>query len=306
LVYRAGNDAAAVELQLVTSITNIALNLLFVLGLGWGVEGVALGTAIAAYVGFAYGIWRARQRMREIAPRGWRLDWGRILSRNELRQVMVLNRDIFIRTILLVGGFAWIARLGSAQGDVVLAANGILLQFLHISAYALDGFAMAAETLVGQALGARSRSQLRRAVVVSSLTAFGLAFVVALAASLASGMIVRGFTNVTEVRTVATAHVLWVSLLPIVSVWAFQFDGIFIGATEGRLMRNAMAISAGVFFPLAFVMTEVFGNHGLWASVWVWMALRAGTLAWFYPVIERRADGPVLVPAWNGTSVARD
>ena len=277
------------EMQMVISLTNIALNLIFVYGFGWGVEGVALGTVLAAFTGLGLGLWRVRQRAAVVAPPEWRFEWARILDRAELTQVMALNRDIFIRTLLLAGSFAWMTRLGSLQGDLVLAANGILLQFLHIASSALDGFALAAEALVGQALGAGSAWRLRRAVVVSSVSALALAAVIALALTLLSGPMIRLFTNVEEVREVCRTYVLWVTLLPLVAVAAYQLDGIFIGAAEGALMRNAMMISSGVYFPLGYAMTEALGNHGLWAAVWIYMALRAATLALVYPRLEARA-----------------
>jgi len=280
------------EMQMAVSLVNIALNLLFVLGFGWGVEGVALGTVIAAFAGTALGLWRVRQRAGQIMP-DWRFDRARVLNPAELAQVMALNRDIMIRTLMLTGGFAWMTRLGSMQGDVVLAANGILLQFLYVASHALDGFALAAEALVGQALGARSRERLRRAVAVSTISAMVLAGALALAMTGLSGPLVHLFTNVTEVRAVAEAHILWATLLPLIAVLAYQFDGIFIGATEAALMRNAMIVAAAVFAPLGYALTLAWDNHGLWAALWIWMALRAGTLAAVYPRIEARAgSGP--------------
>jgi MATE family multidrug resistance protein len=276
------------EMQAAISIINIALNLIFVLGFGWGVEGVALGTVIAAFTGTALGLWRAARRKAAIAP-GWRFDWGRILNPAELAQVMALNRDIMIRTLMLTGSFAWMTRLGSTQGDIVLAANGILLQFLYVASHALDGFALAAEALVGQAMGAGSRVRLRRSVVVSMVSAVALAAAIALVLTLLAGPLVRMFTNVEPVREVAAAHALWATLLPLVAVLAYQFDGIFIGATAGPQMRNAMIVSAVAFVALSAWMTAGFGNHGLWAALWIWMALRAGTLALAYPGIEARA-----------------
>lgn len=277
------------EMQIVISVVNIVLNLVFVLGFGWGVEGVALGTAIAAYAGLAYGLWRVRARARHIAPEGWRIEPRRLMRGAELAQMLALNRDIFIRSLLLTFSFAWVTRLGSLQGDTVLAANGVLMQFLHLSAYALDGFAMAAETLVGQALGARSRARLRRAVVVSTVTAYGLALIFTLVATILSGPLVRLFTNVEAVREVAMAHILWATAMPLAGVLAFQMDGIFIGAADGRAMRNAMIGSAAVFLPLSWWMTLSFGNHGLWASVVLFMLIRAGFLALRLPALQARA-----------------
>ncbi|MEL6475973.1 MAG: MATE family efflux transporter [Pseudomonadota bacterium] len=278
------------EMQIVISLVNIVLNLTFVLGFGWGVEGVALGTVFAAYAGLALGLFRVWQRKRAIAPAAWRPEPGRLLNAAEFGPFLALNRDIFIRSILLMLSFAWVARLGSTQGDEVLAANGILMQFLHISAYALDGFAMAAETLVGQALGARSRARLRRAVIVSSVAAFGLALAFTLVATGLAGPIVRLFTNVETVREIAMAHILWGTCMPLVGVLAFQMDGVFIGAAEGRGMRNAMIASAAIFLPLSWGMTEAFGNHGLWASVALFMVIRAGFLGLLYPRLEARAS----------------
>ncbi|HUF86561.1 MAG TPA: MATE family efflux transporter [Thermohalobaculum sp.] len=286
-----GQTRRLFEMQLVISVINIALNLYFVLVLGWGVAGVALGTVIASFCGLGFGLWRMRARAAQVVPAGWRIEWGRILRGDELAQVMALNRDIMIRTLLLVGSFTWMTRLGSTQGDVILAANGILLQFVFIASHGLDGFAMAAEALVGQSLGARSRARLRRAVVVSSLSALMLAALVSIFFTALAEPMIRLFTNVEAVRAAAAAHAPWATLMPVVAVLAYQLDGVFIGATAGPQMRNAMIVASGVFVPLGWLMTEAMGNHGLWAAMWIWMALRAGTLALAYPALEARA-GP--------------
>ncbi|MEM9045474.1 MAG: MATE family efflux transporter [Pseudomonadota bacterium] len=277
------------EMQLIISVLNIMFNVFFVLGLGWGVEGVAIGTVLASYCGLALGLWRAWSRGRMIAPKDWQVDWRRLLDRTELTQVMSLNRDLFVRSLLLVICFTWITRLGSLQGDTVLAANGILILFLHISAYALDGFAIAAETLVGQALGAGSLERLRRSVIVSSTAAVVLALVFSILASLAARQLVNLFTNVEEVREVAMQYVLWATFMPLFGVLAFQMDGIFVGAAEGAGMRNAMIASAAIFLPLSWVMTDALGNHGLWAATALLLLLRAAFLGFLYPALEKRA-----------------
>ena len=276
------------EMQLLVSAVNVCLNLVFVLQFGWGVEGVALGTAIAGYCGLGYGLWRARQRKAAVAA-GWRVDWARVLDRNELVQVMALNRDILIRTMLLMAAFTWMTRLATVQGDRILAVNGVLIQFFHVSSYGLDGFAMAAETLVGQAIGGRSRARLRRAVLVSGLAALALAAAIALVFTAAGPTLIRLFTNVEDIRQGAYSYMLWATLLPLVGVLAFQADGVFIGAAEGPTMRNAMIVSAGLFFPLAWWMTDAWGNHGLWGSLWLFLLARAATLAARYPRLEARA-----------------
>ncbi|MEM8792292.1 MAG: MATE family efflux transporter [Pseudomonadota bacterium] len=276
------------EMQLVISILNVTFNLVLVLGLGWGVEGVAIGTVLASYCGLAVGLWRARGRAIAIAPPDWALDWARLLNRAELSQVMTLNRDIFIRSVLLILCFTWITRLGSLQGDTVLAVNGILIQFLHISAYALDGFAIAAETLVGQALGAGSINRLRRSVIVSTIAAMSLALVFSILASLTAEVLISLFTNVEEVRSVAATYALWATFMPLFGVLAFQMDGVFVGAADGAGMRNSMIASATLFLPLSWWPTDAYGNHGLWAATAALLLLRAGFLGLLYPALERR------------------
>ncbi|MFK7943192.1 MAG: MATE family efflux transporter [Paracoccaceae bacterium] len=277
------------EMQLIISGLNIALNLFFVLGLGMDVDGVALGTVIAAYAGLGYGLWRARGRMAVICP-DWRPERARLLNPAEIGKLMRLNRDIFIRTMLLVGCFTWMTRLGSQQGDVVLAANGLMYQVFHVSTYGLDGFAIAVEALVGQAIGARNRALLRRSVVVSTVAAFGLACVLAILIVVLQGPLIALFTNVDAVREVAHAHFFWVILIPVVSILAFQMDGVFVGATEGPAMRNAMIFSAAVYFSFSGWLVSEWGNHGLWAGIWGLLVLRGITLLVLYPGLERRAE----------------
>lgn len=275
--------------QLVLSLTNIALNVSLVLGFGWGVEGVALGTALASWLGLGYGLWMARGRARALAPQGWRFEAARVLTRAALVGVMALNRDILMRTLLLIGAFAWMTRLGAQQGDAILAANVVLWQFFEVSAYALDGFAIAAESLVGQAYGARDPRALRRAVVATSLWSALLAVAASAALLALSGPIVDLLTTAPEVRALARVYAPWAALTPLVGFAAFQLDGVFIGAAAGSAMRNAMILSAAVYFPLSWAAAAQFGNHGVWAAMHAFLALRAVTLLLRYPALERQA-----------------
>jgi len=275
--------------QVVLAGTNVSLNILFVLGFGYDVDGVATATVIASFVGFAYGLWLARGRVAEIAPEGWRFDAARVLAAPKLLRVMALNRDIFIRTLLLVGAFAWMTRQGSIQGDLALAANVVLWQFFTVSAYGLDGFAISAESLVGQAQGARDRMAFRRAAMLTSVMAFALAGAVSLALVLLSGPIIDVFTTVPEVRESARVYALWAALTPLVGVAAFQLDGIFVGATRAREMRNTMILSALAYFPGSIWLAATFGNHGVWAALHLFLIVRAVTMLAIYPRLEREA-----------------
>ncbi|MEO0427760.1 MAG: MATE family efflux transporter [Pseudomonadota bacterium] len=276
------------ELQLVLSVGNVGMTLALVFGLGLGIEGIALGTVVGHGLALLYGLFRVRGRLREILPKGWQPNRARILDAAEFGALLRLNRDILIRTLLLSLCFAWITRLSAQQGDLVLAANGILLQFFMVTTAGLDGFAMAAETLVGQAVGARSARRMHRAARVSSIAAGVLACSFALVLAVFSMDIVRLFTNVAEVREIASAYVLWAALIPIAGVACFQLDGIFVGAAEGGAMRDAMIAVAAIFLPLGWVMTETIGNHGMWAAVWIFLALRALLLGLRYPGLARR------------------
>ncbi|MGF1657840.1 MAG: MATE family efflux transporter [Rubrimonas sp.] len=276
------------QLQLLVSCLNIALNLLFVLGLGMDVDGVALGTALANYAGLGYGLWMARGRARALMPEGWRPEATRLLRRDELLALMALNRDIFLRTLLLAGSFAWMMRLGSGLGDATLAANVVLWQFFIVAAYALDGFAIAAESLVGQAAGARDPAGLRRAAVATSVWAGVLAAAISAALLAVSGPVIDLFTNVADVRALARDYALWAALTPLAGVAAFQLDGIFVGATAAREMRNAMALAVAAYVPLAWAATETLGNAGLWASMHALLLARAGALLAVYPRVEAR------------------
>ena len=278
--------------QVLLSGANITLNLLFVMGFGWGVEGVASATVIASYLGLGYGLWLARGRLRTLLPADWRPDLARVLNRGELMRMMTLNRDIFIRTMLLVGAFAWMARLGSLQGDAILAANVVLFQFFLVSAYALDGFAIAAETLVGQAMGARDPRRLDRAAIATSVWSGALAAAFSLMLVVLSGPIIDLMTTSPEVRSLAREYALWAALIPVAGFLAFQLDGIFIGATGSAEMRDSMIVSSIVYYPLSYWMLLEFGNHGVWAAVWIWLGIRALTLLAYYPRLRARAAQP--------------
>ncbi|MEM0989522.1 MAG: MATE family efflux transporter [Pseudomonadota bacterium] len=279
------------EMQLVVSLSNIVLNLIFVLGLGMDVDGVALGTLIAAYLGLAYGLWHARARMQALFP-GWRMERARLLNAEEIGKMFRLSRDIFIRTILLAGALTWMTRLGSQQGDIVLAANGILYQIFHVTTYGLDGFAIASEALVGKAIGAQNRELLRQSVRVSCVAAAVLALSMAALILVLETPLIALFTNVYEVRAAAHSFYIWTALLPLVGVLAFQMDGIFVGATEGAAMRNGMIVSAGLYYMFSGWAAEGYGNHGVWAGIWGFLLLRGLTLAVQYPRLEARAIGP--------------
>ena len=277
---------AVLVLQLWMNGLNIVLDLWFVLGLGWGVPGVAFATFIAEWTGLALGLWLCRSAFRQPA---WR-DWVRVFDKARLREVMAVNTDIMLRSLMLQAIFMSFLFLGARFGDVTLAANQVLLQFLEITAYALDGFAFAAEAMVGQALGAYNRGALRQAAIKSSL--WGLIVVLGLAAAfaLAGGAIIDLMATSPEVRSEARSYLWWMVLAPPIGIASWMLDGIFIGATRTRDMRNMMAISLVVYVVAVAAFIPLFGNHGLWLALLVSFVARGATLGWKYPKVEAAAS----------------
>lgn len=276
---------AVLLIQLWMNGFNIALDLWFVLGLGWGVEGVAFATFLAEWTGLALALFMCRGAFRQPA---WR-DWSRIFDRARLRQIAAVNSDILLRSAMLQAIFMSFLFLGADFGDVTLAANQVLIQFLHITAYGLDGFAFAAEALVGQALGARNPKGLRRSALYTSLWGGVIVLLMAAGFALFGGMIIDLMATSPEVRVEARRYLIWMVVSPPVGVAAWMLDGIFIGATRSRDMRNMMAISLMVYVATAAVLVPVLGNHGLWLALLVSFVARGATLMWKYPGLEASA-----------------
>jgi MATE family multidrug resistance protein len=272
-------------LQLWMNGLNVALDLWFVLGLGWGVGGVATASLIAEWSGLVLGLWLCRAAF---SGGQWH-DWARVFDRARIVRMMKVNSDIMLRSIVLQLSFTTFVFLAAGFGDVTLAANQVLLQFLEITAFALDGFAFAAESLVGQAVGARSVNAVRRSSVVASQWGVGGSVVLGLAFWLGGPGIIDMMATDPAVREAARDYLPWVALAPVVGIASWMFDGIFIGATLSREMRNAMLISGAVYLVALLTLPGALGNHGLWLSLMVLNAMRGVTMAALYPRAERAA-----------------
>ena len=271
-------------LQLWINGVNVGLDLWFVLGLGWGVSGVAAATLIAEWTGLALGLWLCRDGVLPV----WRAAWARLPDRAALRVMLAVNRDIMIRSVLLQLSFTAFVFFGARLGDVTLAANQVLLQFLSITAYALDGFAFAAETLVGQAVGAKARADLRRAARLSMQWGVAGAALLALAFALAGPALIDLMTTAPDVRAEARAYLPWLVAAPLIGVFSWIYDGIFIGATLTAEMRRTMIQSVAIYALALALLMPAFGNHGLWASLMVLNAARGLTMARAAPRAEAR------------------
>ncbi|MCB6179241.1 MATE family efflux transporter [Rhodobacter sp. Har01] len=273
-------------LQLWMNGLNIALDLWFVLGLGWGVPGVALATLIAEWTGLALGLWLCRGAFGPVFAAAR----ARLADRAALRVMLDVNRDIMIRSVLLQASFTTFIFLGAREGDVTLAANQVLLQFLGITAYALDGFAFAAETLVGQAVGARSAAGVRRASRMAMQWGFAGAGALALVFAAAGPALIDLMTTSPEVRGEARIYLAWIVAAPLVGSAAWTYDGIYIGATLTRAMRQLMILCVAVYAMALALLVPVFGNHGLWAALMVLNGARSALMWRSAPQAAAKAD----------------
>ena len=295
LGYLLGRQRArtALLLQAVINLVNMAVALTLVLWRHWAVAGIATATMAAEWIGCLLGL----ALMLAGGARLSHLRWSELVEGGRLRQLFVLNRDILLRTLSLVAAYAWFTRTGARSGDAILAANAVLINFLWIAGYGLDGFANATEALVGEAIGARRDADFRAVLKASSVSAFTVAAVISLLYLIFGHRIIALFTNQEVVRTLAGRFLPWLVVLPLVAVWSFLLDGVFIGATRARELRDSMLVSLLGFLGLAVVLTAHFGNHGLWGAMLAFMALRAMMLALHLPGIERKSfaqeDDPV-------------
>lgn len=269
-------------LQLVMNIINVLLDLLFVLGFDMGVEGVALATLIAEYFAALLGFWLLRKPLTKAYRQ---LNWTRLLERNAILALMKANGDIFVRTLCLVFSFGYFTAQSASMGEVILAANSILMHLHSILAYALDGFAHAAEALTGSAYGAGKQKQFKRAVKLTTIWGLVCALFISLVYWLLGGFILQLFTNIDAVLLTATTYLPWTIIAPVVSIWSFQLDGIFIGTGYTREMRNAMIVAMLIYLILLVLLIPALGNHGLFLSLSLFMVVRALTLGYYYPRI---------------------
>ena len=271
--------------QLVMNGVNILLDLLFVLVFDWGVPGVAFATAIAEITGAGVGLWYCRSAF---ARPDWR-DWPRIFNRTKLLRMALLNTDILLRSAMLMVIFSSFVFIGAGFGDVTLAANEVLIQFMYITAYAMDGFAFAAETLIARAYGRKDPARVRRSAFVTSFWGLVVCVTMATGFAFAGSWIIEVMAKDPEVQQVARDFLPYMVVAPLVGWAAWMLDGIFIGATRSRDMRNMMVLSFGVYWLAIFMLLPTFGNHGLWLALLISFITRGVSLGLRYPALERHA-----------------
>lgn len=276
---------AVVALQLWQNGLNMGLDLWFVMGLGWGVGGVATASLLAELTGFALGLYLVREALAPL-----RAALKRLIDPEALRRTFSASRDILIRTVILQVSFTTFVFLGARFGDTTLAANAILLQFLSIMAFALDGFAFAAETLVGQAMGGRDPLALRRAARMAMQWGYGGAVALSLIFAFGGYLAIHLMTTAPDVRAEALTLLPWLIAAPLIGTACWIYDGIFIGALMTHAMRTA-ALQVAVLYAAALaILVPTFGNQGLWAALMLMNAARGLTLRRAFPQILARAE----------------
>lgn len=277
---------AVLAVQLWMNGLNVGLDLWFELGLGWGEQGVALGTVMADWTGLGLGLWLCRGAL---AGRAWR-DPKQVFDWDRLRRMVGVTGDILIRSVLLQAILVSFLFWGAGLGDVQLAANQVLMQFQNITAYAQEGFSFAAEAIVGQAFGARARAALRRGALLTGLWGGVVSLGLAVGFGLFGGALIDVMTTSEPVRAAAWTYLPWMVVSPLIAVVPWMLGGVFIGATRTRDMRNMMALSALGYFAAAGPLMAAFDNHGLWQAMVLSFVLRGVTLGLRYPALERASE----------------
>ncbi len=274
------NTRAVLISQLCLNLTNAMLDVLFVVGMDMGVAGVAVATLIAEYLAVAVGIFLLNKHLAGVSGH---FEGRRMFNRHDMRAMLTVNVNILIRTLCLTMAFFLFTAKSTQFGELILAANAVLLHLLHVIAYGLDGFAHAAEALVGSATGSRNRNAFKQAARITTVWALVVALLIASIYGFFGESLVALITDIDSVRETAGDYLPWLVVAPLISVWSYQLDGMYIGATRTAEMRNAMIISLLFFVLTSWWLSDNLGNHGLWLSLIMFNLVRALTLALYFP-----------------------
>jgi MATE family multidrug resistance protein len=277
---------ATLLISVVLNVSNIALDALFVIAFEWGVSGVAIGTVVSEWLAASLGI--------AIVARSlpWRLASApaTLLDPRRLTDLFRVSGNLFVRSFFLQLPFMTLTAIGASLGNLVLAANAVLMQFFFLMAFALDSVAHSAETLAGFAFGGGDPEGLKRAARYSALWSGIMALVAGLAYWLFGDLLIGALTSLPDVQQAAQRYLPWAAILPVVAVWAFLLDGIFIGTTRTAELRNAMAGALCCYAGTLWLSLDALGNHGLWLAMTTFMASRGILLGAYYPRILKLAN----------------
>lgn len=282
-----GRTRALMAYQVVLNGMNAGLDWYFVAELGWGPAGIGAGTSIAEWASLAFGLWLVRDGLK---------DRQSLFELNALKDLIAANRDIMIRTLALIFCFAWFVNSGAKQGTANLAGNEILLVFLTVAANVLDSFAFVTEKEVGEAYGSGNRARVQRSIRVTGELALLFGTITAVVFYIAGGGVIRSFVSDPEARDAAIAFLPYCAAVPIMGIAAWQLDGVFIGATQGRALRTAGVISMVLYVMTDIFLAQAYGNHGVWAAFLAMYIYRAVCLGAYWPSLMKQlhASAPEL------------
>ncbi len=272
------NSRVTLWILLLTNVVNIVFDLWFVMGLGMSSNGVAWASVLADYSAFAFGGYLVLRQLGRLPGQFLR---RQLLALGAYRALFSVNANLFVRTLGLLFAMAFFTAQGARQGDTVLAANAVLLQFIMLTSYALDGFAHAAESLVGRAVGRRDWSEFAATVGATARLSLYTALAAALGFALFGNALIALLTGLPEVRATAASYLPWMVAMPLIAVWSYLFDGVFIGTTAVREMRNSIFIGLAVYLPVWW-LSRPLGNHGLWLAFMAFTLVRSATLIGYY------------------------
>ena len=274
------------SLIIVLSILNIVLSSLLVLTYNLNIFGVVLGTLIASYVTliiFVIFTYNFIIKNFKIIPK-----FEKLIVKSKLLKLFNINLDIFIRTLFLTFSFLWVTYLGSKLGEDYLAVNTILMQFIILAAFFLDAYAFSTEGIVGFTIGRKNKSSFLSVVKNSIQVSFFSALLISFLYLIFFKDIINLITDIEILRFISYKHVFWIIIIPPLASFCYQLDGIFIGASQTREIRNAMVFSVLIFIGTSIYLTRYFENHGIWFSLMLFMILRALTLQFYYKKILRK------------------
>nr|WP_284041302.1 MATE family efflux transporter [Halomonas olivaria] len=272
------NSRVTLMILMLTNSVNIVLDLWFVIGFGMTSNGVALASVIADYTACAFGGYLV---LRQLGRLDGCFQRQRLLVLSAYTALFNVNANLFVRTMGLLFVMAFFTAQGARQGDTILAANAVLLQFIMLTSYALDGFAHAAESLVGRAYGRRDWREFAEMIHAAARFSFWTAAAAALVFALGGHYLIALLTSLDEVRSTAASYLPWMVVMPLIAVWSYLFDGVFIGTTAIREMRNSIFVGLAVYLP-SWWLTQGLGNHGLWLAFTLFTLARSAVLIGYY------------------------
>ncbi len=278
-------------LQLLLNLLNVVLNITLFHYTELNIAGVALATVISEYITLLAGLWVLRHMIRAALQEGTVRQW--LLSKEDLLRYFRISRDLFIRTLCLTFAFYWMTVMSSKQGVVILAANTVLLHMVHFASYCMDGFSDACESLTGFAVGKKSNKLFKQAINAAIVLGAIAAVVFAVTFTVTGTGIIALLTTDTATRQTAALWLPWVIAAPLVGIWSFLLDGVFIGATQTAAMRNGMLISLVAFMLTAYIAVPALGNTGIWVAYFVLLIARSVTLGMAWPRVVAATGGGV-------------